>query len=78
MSTQDIFYLSLSIGFIILISFVSLAAFQLSQALKSLKRVLDSAGNISEDVEAVKNQIKSGVLTAFLTGLNLFIKKKVR
>lgn len=75
MSIQDFLYLSLAIGFIVFVGFISYAAYALSQTLKSLKRVLDTAGDLTEEVENVKNQIKSGMLTALLTGLNLFLKK---
>jgi len=76
MSIQDFLYLSLAFGFIALASFLSFAAFQLAITLKSLKQILDSVGDISKDIESVKNQIKTGVLTAFLTGLNIFLKKR--
>jgi len=78
MITQDVLYLSIAFGFIVLTAFVSFAAFQLAVTLKSLRQVLDSVGDISKDIEAVKNQIKTGVLTAFLTGLNIFLKKRGR
>jgi hypothetical protein len=76
MTSQDFLFFSLAVGFIILASFVSFAFLQLAQTLRSLKQVLDSAGSISRDVEAVKDQIKSGALTAFLTTLNLFLRKR--
>lgn len=79
MNLQDFLYLSLAVGFLILVGFISFAAYKLGKTLGSIKEVVDDAEDITHDVKAVKNQVKSGLITALMTGLNLattILKKK--
>ncbi|MDO8452797.1 MAG: hypothetical protein Q7S79_03540 [bacterium] len=71
MNLQDFLYLSLAVGFLILVGFISFAAFRLGKTLESIKRVVDNAEDITHDVKAVKDQIKSGLITTIMTALNL-------
>lgn len=79
MNLQDFLYLSLAVGFLILVGFLSFAAYRLGKTLESIKEVVDSTEDITHDVKAVKNQIKSGLITILMTALNLttaILKKK--
>lgn len=71
MNLQDFLYLSLAVGFLILVGFISFAAYRLGKTLESIKEVVDNAEDITHDVKAIKNQIKSGLITTLVTALNL-------
>lgn len=62
MSSLDILYYSLAAGFLILVGFVSYAAFNLSQTLKETTSILERIDDITKDVEEFKNYIKQGIL----------------
>lgn len=62
MNSQDILYYSLAAGFLILVGFVSYAAFNLSHTLKELTSILQRIDDITKDVEEFKNYIKQGIL----------------
>ncbi len=62
MASQDILYYSLAVGFLILVGFVSYAAFSLSKTLKELSSILEKVDDITKDVEELKNHIKNGIL----------------
>ena len=62
MTSQDILYYSLAIGFLILVGFVSYAAFSLSKTLKKLTSILEKVDDITKDVDELKNFIKYGIL----------------
>lgn len=79
MNLQDFLYLSLAFGFLILVGFISFAAYRIGKTAESIKEVVDNAEDITHDVKAVKNQIKSGLVNTLMTGLNLItaiLKKK--
>lgn len=79
MNLQNFLYLSLAVGFLILVGFISFAAYRIGKTAESIKEVVDNAEDITHDVKTVKNQIKSGLITTFMTGLNLItaiLKKK--
>lgn len=61
MNSQDILYYSLAAGFLILVGFVSYAAFNLSRTLKELTSILARVDDITKDVEEFKNYIKQGI-----------------
>lgn len=71
MSSLNFLYYSLGIGFLILVGFLSYAAFSLSRSLKELTSILIKIDDIAKDAEELKNYIKQGIL--YLK--NLFIKK---
>ncbi len=62
MTSQDILYYSLATGFLILVGFVSYAAFNLSLTLKKLSSILEKIDDITKDVDDLKNIIKDGIL----------------
>lgn len=75
-TTQDLLYIALSVGFLVLVGFLSYAAYHLAQALQSLKLVLDQTEDITRDVQKVKNQLKHGVISAVTAVLGMFLKKE--
>jgi hypothetical protein len=71
MISQNFLYYSLAIGFLILVGFLSYAAFNLSKTLKETTSILTKVDDVAKDVDELKNGIKSGILTL----INMFIKK---
>lgn len=62
MTSLDLLYFSLAIGFLILVGFVSYAAYNLSRTLKELTSILEKIDDITKDVDELKNHIKNGIL----------------
>lgn len=62
MQSLDVLYFSLSIGFLVLAGFISFAAFQLAQTLKSARLLIMDAKDIVKDVQAVKDGVTRGIL----------------
>lgn len=73
---QDILYYILTLGFIVLVIFISYAAYQLTQTLKSLKRLIDEIEDTTRDVNVIKDKIKLRALTGIATILGMFVKKR--
>lgn len=71
MVSLNFLYYSLGIGFLILVGFLSYAAFSLSRSLKNLTSILAKVDDVAKDAEELKNYIKQGIL--YLK--NLFVKK---
>ncbi|MEK7470656.1 MAG: hypothetical protein AAB622_01490 [Patescibacteria group bacterium] len=71
MAPQDFLFYSLGIGFLILVGFLSYAAYNLSITLKELTSILTKVDDIAKDAEDLKNYIKNGI--QFL--INMFVKK---
>lgn len=72
MVSQDFLFYSLGLGFLVLVGFLSYAAYSLAQSLKTLTLVLKNAEDISNDIGELKNGIKFGLLNL----LHIFFKKK--
>jgi hypothetical protein len=62
MTSLNFLYYSLGIGFLILVGFLSYAAFSLSRSLKELTSILVKINDIAKDAEELKNYIKQGIL----------------
>ena len=62
MDSLNVLYYSLSIGFLVLVGFLSYAAFNLSKTLKELTSILVKIDDITKDVEDLKNLIKDGII----------------
>lgn len=62
MTSLDLLYVSLAVGFLILVGFVSYAAYNLSRTLKELTSILEKVDDITKDVDELKNHIKNGIL----------------
>ncbi len=71
MMSLNFLYYSLGIGFLVLVGFLSYAAFNLSQTLKKLTSVLIKVDDVAKDADDLKNLIKSGVLGL----VSMFAKK---
>ena len=71
MGSQDFLNYSVALGFLILVGFLSYAAFNLSKALKKTTSILTKVDDVAKDVDDLKNGIKSGILTL----ISMFIKK---
>lgn len=71
MTSQDFLFYSVGVGFLILVGFLSYAAFNLSQTLKKSTSILEKVDDITKDVDDLKNVIKHGI--KYL--MNLFTKK---
>lgn len=74
MISINVLYYSLAIGFLILVGFVSLAFYNLSQTLKWSTSILTKVDNITKDVEDLKNIIKHTI--QYL--MSIFSKKEVK
>jgi hypothetical protein len=53
---------ALGIGFLVLVGFLSYAAFNLSKTLKELTLILERIDDMTKDVDDLENYIKHGVL----------------
>jgi hypothetical protein len=71
MFSLNLLYFSLSIGFLILVGFLSYAAFNLSQTLKKTTSILVKVDDIAKDANDLKNTIKFEVLNL----ISMFLKK---
>ncbi len=73
---QDILYYILTFGFIVLVIFISYAAYQLTQTLKSLKRLIDEVEDTTKDVNLIKNRVKGVALSSLALLLRGILKKR--
>lgn len=71
MSSQDILHYSLAIGFIVLVGFLSYAAYSLSQTLKKLTSILTKVDDLAKDADNLKNYLKDGIFKL----ISMFTKK---
>jgi hypothetical protein len=72
MSSQEFLYYSLGIGFLVLVGYLCYLLYHLTQAVKTLKLVIEDAEDITKDISKIKNSIKLGLFSL----LSSFIKKK--
>lgn len=73
MNSLNFLYYSLGVGFLILVGFLSYAAYSLSESLKKISSILIKVDDITKDVESLKDIIKSGILYL----VSMFTKKEV-
>lgn len=71
MTPLNILYVSLTIGFLTLVGFLSYTLFTISTTFKRVTSVLNKVDDIAKDADDLKNLIKSGVLSL----LGMFTKK---
>ena len=69
-------FYSLAIGFLILVGFISLAAYRLAKSLESLKVLIDNLEDTTKDLNIIKNKIKLGALTSIASLLKIFLKRR--
>lgn len=77
MGTQDFLFFALGGGFLILVGFLSFAAYRLAQFLKTLTLIFQDAKNITNNIAMLKNWIKLGLLNLLSLFLNKVSKKIV-
>lgn len=73
---QEFLYYILTLGFIVLVFFISFAAWETARTLKSLKKLIDEVEDTTRDVNLIKDKIKFGALTGIATLLGMFVKKR--
>jgi len=61
-SSQDFLFFALGIGFLILVGFLSYAAYNIAQTFKQSTSILIKVDDITKDVEDFKDFIKYGIL----------------
>lgn len=61
-SSVDVFYFSLSIGFLVLVSFASYAMYQAAVTMKIIQRIAENIAETTQDINDLKNTIKNGIL----------------
>ena len=71
MASQDFLFYSLGLGFLILVGFLSYAAYCLAKSLKTLSLILQDAEDISNDI----NKLEKGIKSRLLNLLRIFLKK---
>ena len=72
MTSLNVLYYSLAVGFLVLVGFLSYAAFNLSQTLKESTLILKKIDDIAKDAKDLKNAIKGGI--QFL--INMFSSRR--
>ncbi len=75
LTTLDVLYISLSLGFLVLVGFVSFTSLKLARTLDSLKLLIDDIDDAANDVKNLKNQLKAGALSATSLILGLLSRK---
>lgn len=73
MVSTTVLHYTLSIGFTILVIFICYTLYNLSEDLKILKRILLNAEEVSDDINSLKNFIKSS-LTSIINLAKLFVQ----
>ena len=71
MTSLNVLYYSLAVGFLVLVGFLSYSAYSLSETLKKLTSILTKVDDVARDVDELKNGIKNGILTL----MSMFVKK---
>lgn len=75
MTTLDLLYICLGVGFLVLVGFLSYAAYQIGKTAKESRNVIANASNITDDVRALKDSIKAGILRPVIGILRLIARK---
>jgi len=70
MISQNFLYYSIGIGFLVLVGFLSWAAFSLSKTLRKLTSILEKVNDVAKDADNLKNYTKTGILYL----VNMFVK----
>ena len=73
---QDILYYILTLGFIVLVGFISYASYRLAQALMSLKKLIEDLEETTKDVNLIKNKVKGIALSSLALLLRGILKKR--
>lgn len=73
---QEILYYILTLGFIVLVGFISYASYRLAQALMSLKKLIEDLEETTKDVNLIKNKVKGIALSSLVLLLKGILKKR--
>lgn len=76
MSPLEILYYTLTIGFVVLVIFISYAFYEFSKTLRSARDLIENVDDITRDVSNVKNTFKSGILGVAAMVLNTFLRRR--
>ncbi len=79
MNSADFLNISVGVGFLVLVGFISYVCIRLTQTLESLKTLTDDAQNITSDVRLLKDKFELGLAKFVNAALNtgtLFLTKK--
>lgn len=60
LTSLDILYLSLSLGFLVLVWFLSYTLLQVAKTMKELHPLLEDIRDIAEDIRSAKDGVKNG------------------
>jgi hypothetical protein len=70
MTTLDLLWLVLAVGFLILVGFLSFASYQFGLTLKSLRLTVDETRKIVRDIESLESGLRLGLLGVITWFLN--------
>lgn len=76
MSVQDVFYLILTIGTLVLVVLISFLIIRLVRILDSLKKLVENVNDTAADMRMVKDQFKKGVFSALSLILGVFFGRR--
>ena len=71
MASQDFLFYSLGFGFLILVGFLSYAAFRLAESFRTLTQILQTVEDVSNYIDKLASVIKVGILNLS----QIFLKK---
>ena len=78
LTSLDILYLSLSIGFLILVGVISYLVFRVSRTLGNVDTLVEDVDDTAKDIRGLKNHVKGGVFGAVSPVLGLVANIKRR
>lgn len=76
MPAQDFLFYSVGFGFLILVGFVSYAAYRLAESFKKFTQILQNVEGISEDISKDVDKLVTGIKSWLLNLVRIFIKKR--
>jgi len=76
LTSLDILYLCLGIGFLIFVSFFIFLVIKLSRTLDSLKILIEDVDDAANDIKEIKNKVKGKFFSAASLILGLLLSKK--
>lgn len=75
MTSQDFFFYSVGLSFLILVGFVSYVAYRLAESFKTLTQILQNVDGISADISNDIDKLVDGIKSGFLNLLRIFLRK---
>lgn len=74
MTSLDVLYYALAIGFLVLVGFISYAMYHLGQTLKLVSHITEDVEDITHDIHMTKEKVKLRVIDGLLGILRMFRK----